>query len=83
MHVSVSPGTSFVDLTAIIVDRLNYIMTADGAAKRYELGQIKLKFQDEDGDMIRFQDDADWAIAKDMLNEIREEERRVLTLRIY
>ncbi len=83
VHVSVSPGTSFVDLTAIIVDRLNYIMTADGAAKRYELGQIKLKFQDEDGDMIRFQDDADWAIAKDMLNEIREEERRVLTLRIY
>lgn len=83
VHVSVNPDTTYGELTRILVDKLNYVMVADGVAKRFDASLIKLKFQDEDGDMIRFQDDADWAIAKDMLAEISDEERRILTLKVY
>lgn len=82
VHLSVNPDTTYDELVRMLVDKLNHISTEENGNALYKRETIRLKFRDEDGDMIRFQEDADWDIAKDMLTEISDEEQRILQLKV-
>ncbi|QPG73778.1 hypothetical protein FOA43_001092 [Brettanomyces nanus] len=81
VHMSVSPDIDYVDLVDILVNKLNYVMGINARYETYNADSVKLKFKDEDGDLIRFQSDDDWEIAKELLEEIGDEEDRILTIR--
>lgn len=82
VHLSVSPDIDYNDLVQIFVNKLNHVLGMNGAVDTYNRATIKLKFEDEDGDLIRFQSDDDWEIAREMLDEIQDEEQRVLKVRV-
>ncbi|VEU22651.1 DEKNAAC103621 [Brettanomyces naardenensis] len=82
VHLSVSPDIDFSELVEVLVNKANYVMGANGGGEMYNVDTVKLKFKDEDGDLIRFQSNDDWEIAKEMLDEIGDEEERILTVKV-
>lgn len=80
INLSVNSDINFVDLSEQMVNKMNYSMGVDSNNKKaFNSTTIRFKFRDEDGDFIRFQGDDDWAIAKEMLEDV-DESNRILNI---
>lgn len=77
-HLSVSPNISFTDLKTTLIMRLRHLM---GSQVPESPDSYKLKYQDEDGDFVRFGNNNDWQIALEMLEDIKDEEERLLIVK--
>ncbi|AOA61287.1 Guanine nucleotide exchange factor for Cdc42p [Komagataella phaffii CBS 7435] len=75
-HLSVPSSISFHELKLELIKNLRQNVG-------YELPEyesFRFKFKDEDDDYVRFQSSDDWVIAKEMLEEISDEEQRILEI---
>ena len=76
INLSVSSDIDYDTLISILVKKMNYSMSSENA---FTTSNVSFKFKDEDGDFIRFQGDDDWAIAREMLEEL-DPDMRILEL---
>ncbi|ODV83005.1 hypothetical protein CANARDRAFT_178028 [[Candida] arabinofermentans NRRL YB-2248] len=83
VHLSVLPSISFNDLKVSLTSKLNYSFGGTLAEEEsFKPDEVKFKFKDEDGDFIRFQSDDDWLIAKEMLEEVDDDDERILNIKV-
>ncbi|CDK26858.1 unnamed protein product [Kuraishia capsulata CBS 1993] len=76
VHLSVQPHVVFADLLTTFLNKLRLTIGDDLKAD----DTLKLKYRDEDDDLIQFRSDDDWTVARDMLNQIADEESRILNI---
>lgn len=77
ISISVNSNISYNGLLKILIKKMNYSMGSDNAFKDKD---ISFKFKDEDGDFIRFNGEDDWTIAKEMLEELEDDDSRILEI---
>ncbi|KAG7929805.1 hypothetical protein KL925_000547 [Ogataea polymorpha] len=83
VHLSVNANVAFAELVDTLVYKLNYSFgsSADGD-RTFAADNSKFRYRDEDGEYVRFQSQADWQMAKEMLDEIEDEEERILNIAV-
>lgn len=61
INMSVSRELNYEELSSVLVKKVQHTIGDNG--------QFRLKYRDEDGDLLLFRGDDDWEMAKDMLQE--------------